>query len=67
MVEQLTGKKMKSQYRDQPRAGDHICYISNLIVFQSHYPEWSITRSLNDILEEIVSAWNNRLKSKSEG
>jgi CDP-paratose 2-epimerase len=63
IVEQLTGKKMKYQYRDQPREGDHICYISNLNHFQSHYPEWSVTRSLNDILKEIVSAWHNRLKS----
>jgi CDP-paratose 2-epimerase len=60
MVEQLTGKKMKSQYHNQPREGDHICYISNLALFHSHYPEWTITRSLNDILKEIVSGWNNQ-------
>lgn len=63
MVEQLTGKKMQYQYREQPREGDHICYISNLAHFQSHYPGWAITRSLNEILEEIVGAWNNRLKT----
>jgi CDP-paratose 2-epimerase len=63
MVELLTGKKMKYQYRDQPRVGDHICYISNLARFQSHYPEWTITRFLNDIVREIISAWQERLKS----
>lgn len=61
-VEQLTGKKMKYQYREQPREGDHICYISNLERFKSHHPEWTITRSLNDIFMEIISAWQERLK-----
>jgi CDP-paratose 2-epimerase len=62
MVAQLTGKKMTYHYREQPRAGDHICYISNLGRFQSHYPEWAVTRSLNDILVEIIHAWQDRLK-----
>jgi CDP-paratose 2-epimerase len=42
--------------------GDHICYISNLARFQSHYPEWTITRSLNDIFVEIIRAWRVRLE-----
>jgi CDP-paratose 2-epimerase len=61
-VEQLTGKKMKYQYREQPREGDHICYISNLERFQSHHRGWNITRSLTDIFMEIISAWQERLK-----
>jgi CDP-paratose 2-epimerase len=63
IVEQLTGKKMKYHYREQAREGDHICYISNLGRFRNHYPEWTITRSLNDILVEIIHAWQDRLKS----
>lgn len=63
MVEQVTGMKMKYHYREQPRKGDHICYISDLGRFQSHYPEWTITRSLNDIFVEIIYAWQDRLKS----
>ena len=43
-VEELTGKKMNHVYREQPREGDHICYISDLSRFKSHYPEWTITR-----------------------
>ena len=62
-VELLTGKKMNYQYREQPREGDHICYISNLTCFQRHYPEWTITRSLQDIFVEIVDVWRDRLKS----
>ena len=62
-VEQLTGKKVKYQYHERPREGDHVCYISNLARFQSHYPEWTITRSLNDIFVEIIKAWQERLNS----
>jgi len=55
-VEQLTGRKLDWRYVDQARKGDHICYISNLRKFKSHYPNWKITRGLHDILEEMVEA-----------
>jgi CDP-paratose 2-epimerase len=54
-VEHLAGRKLSWRYVDENRIGDHICYISNLGKFQSHYPNWKITRSLDAILEEIVS------------
>ena len=60
-VEQLTGKKMRYEYVDQPRVGDHICYISDLSKMRSHYPEWDITVPLDAILEEIVAGWRQRL------
>lgn len=36
------------------RIGDHICYISDMSKFKHHYPEWRITRSLKDIITEMV-------------
>lgn len=60
-VESLTGKRMKFEYVDAAREGDHICYISDLRRLRSHYPEWSVTRSLDDIFREIVKAWEGRL------
>jgi CDP-paratose 2-epimerase len=54
-VEQMTGRKMNWRYLEEARKGDHICYISNLCKFKSHYPKWKITRSLDAILEEIVA------------
>lgn len=62
-AEQLTGKKMQYSYSDQARAGDHICYISNLDHMRQSVPGWDITRSLDDIFEEIVAAWHARLKT----
>jgi CDP-paratose 2-epimerase len=55
-IEQMTGRKLDWRYVDEARKGDHICYISNLRKFQSHYPSWKITRGLDAILEEIIAS-----------
>src|SRR5256885_8525761 len=55
-IEQLTGKKLNWTYVDENRKGDHICYISDLRKFNSHYPGWTLTKSLDTTLEEIVEA-----------
>lgn len=55
-IEQLAGRKLHWRYVEENRCGDHICYISNMRKFQSHYPGWSVTRSLDEILEEMVLA-----------
>ena len=52
--EELIGKKLQSEYVDQNRLGDHICYISDLRRIQTDYPGWGITKSLDDILREIA-------------
>jgi CDP-paratose 2-epimerase len=62
-VEQLTGRPMRYELRDEPRQGDHICYITDLRKFVSHYREWSISRSIDDIFEEMVRSWRDRLKA----
>lgn len=60
-VEQLTGKPMRYRYNDTARSGDHICYISNLDHMRRSLPGWDITRSLDDIFDEIVASWRQRL------
>lgn len=55
-AEAATGKKMTWDYVDKPRAGDHICYISDLSKFKSHYPGWDLSKSLDDIFAEIARA-----------
>ena len=62
-VEQLTGRAMRSEYVDQNREGDHICYISDLSRFRAHYPSWDLTKPLDAIFEEIVDAWHTRLRA----
>lgn len=55
-VEQMTGRKLHWKYVEGARMGDHICYISDLSKFKSHFPKWKITRGLDSILEEMVKA-----------
>ncbi len=63
MVEEMTGKPMHWEYVDQPRVGDHICYISDVSRLRRHFPGWRLTRSLDDILHELVEGWRRRLAS----
>jgi CDP-paratose 2-epimerase len=65
-VEQLSGKPMKYRYQDEPRVGDHICYISDLSHLKQSLPGWSITKSLDDIFEEIVASWHERLLNQAQ-
>jgi CDP-paratose 2-epimerase len=60
-AEAVTGKAMKWEYVDQARAGDHICYISDLRKMHEHYPTWRVTKSLKDIFGEIAASWAGRL------
>jgi CDP-paratose 2-epimerase len=53
-VEALTDRKIETTYIEEPRRGDHICYISNLKKLQAHYPNWKVTRPLDQILQEMV-------------
>ncbi len=62
-IEQLSGKKLHWKYVDQNRIGDHICYISNLAKFRSHYPNWSITIGLDEILRQIIADHTQRLET----
>lgn len=60
LVSEMVGKPMVWEYSENHRIGDHICYISDLRKLQSHFPQWQITRSLRDILEEIVTVEQQR-------
>ena len=61
-IEQMSGKKLKWKYVDQNRKGDHICYISNLSKFKSHYPKWSITVGLDEIFRQVIADHLQRLR-----
>jgi CDP-paratose 2-epimerase len=59
-IEQMSGKKLRWQYDERARKGDHMCYISDLRKFRSHYPDWELTKSLDAIFGEIVSSAEKR-------
>jgi CDP-paratose 2-epimerase len=65
-IEALTGRKLDWRYIDEARKGDHICYISNLSKFKSHYPNWKITRDIDAILQEMNDPGRPALTAKNE-
>ena len=60
MVAAYSGKKMVYEYVEENRMGDHMCYYSDLSKMRAHYPNWDISVSLDQIVEEIVSGWKER-------
>jgi CDP-paratose 2-epimerase len=61
-IEEIAGKRLKWSYQEQNRIGDHICYISDLRKMKSHFPEWTVTRTLDCILEEMVKAEMQKIR-----
>jgi CDP-paratose 2-epimerase len=64
LAENATGKPMKWRYVEENRIGDHICYYSDLRKMKAHYPNWDITRSLDNIFGEIAGSWMTRLAAR---
>jgi len=62
-VEEMSGKKLNWNYVNENRKGDHVCYISDLSKFKSHYPNWKITIGLDQIFSQIISDHTRRLQS----
>lgn len=61
MCEKITGKKMSWSYKEENRIGDHIWWVSDVRLFQSHYPNWKLTYNVNDILVQIHDELVSRL------
>jgi CDP-paratose 2-epimerase len=56
LCEQISGHKLKWQYEEKNRIGDHIWWISDVRKFQSHYPQWKFRFGLREILQQIFRA-----------
>jgi CDP-paratose 2-epimerase len=52
--EEAYGRKLDAEYVDEPRRGDHICYISDLRRFRTDYPQWELTRTLDAIVDDFA-------------
>ena len=61
IAEKFSGQAQRYTYVEENRAGDHICYYSDLRKMRAHYPAWNITRSLEETVGEIVAAWRERV------
>ena len=62
MLEQRLGRPFNYEYSEKNRIGDHICYISDLTRLRRDYPEWNLTRSLDQIMDEMVASEQRHAK-----
>jgi CDP-paratose 2-epimerase len=53
--EDLLGRPIATEYVDEARVGDHICYISDLSRVRADYPEWEVTVDLDTIFAELAA------------
>jgi CDP-paratose 2-epimerase len=57
LIAKISGKPMKYKYVAENRIGDHICYYSDLRKMKEHYPNWDITKSLEDVFQDIYNRY----------
>lgn len=60
LLEANLERPVARRFDDRPRVGDHRCYISDMRRFRDHYPSWSLTRTLPDIVAEMVAVAQTR-------
>lgn len=58
------GHRLSYTYSDVNRIGDHICYISDISKFRSHFPGWDLRYNLDRILDEIVLRYESECAVK---
>jgi CDP-paratose 2-epimerase len=52
--EELLGHPIATEYVDEPRRGDHVCYISDLRRFRADHPDWELAIDLDTIFAELA-------------
>ena len=54
--EDLFDRKLTWEYVEEPRRGDHICYISDVSRFRADYPAWELSVSLDELFAQLAGA-----------
>ncbi|MGD9696622.1 MAG: NAD-dependent epimerase/dehydratase family protein [Thermoleophilia bacterium] len=63
-IERLTGRGIDFTLSDDARSGDHIWWISDIRRFREHHPDWEYRYGLEEMLEEIIEAANDRFAAR---
>jgi CDP-paratose 2-epimerase len=56
LCQEVAGVELRWTYREDPRIGDHIWWISSLERFEQDYPEWRPKYGLREIARQIHDA-----------
>lgn len=54
LLKEEHGLSLDWRYEEKNREGDHVCYYSDMSKFRTDYPNWRISKSLNEIVRETV-------------
>jgi CDP-paratose 2-epimerase len=60
LCQRIAGRELHHTLDEHHRVGDHRWWISDLRPFVEDYPDWGLTRGLDDILREIHDAGAER-------
>jgi CDP-paratose 2-epimerase len=52
-IENAGKARMRITFEDTPRVGDHRWYVSDVGKFQRDYPAWLVTRTTEQIIEDL--------------
>jgi CDP-paratose 2-epimerase len=52
--EELVGRPVATEYVEEARRGDHVCYVTDLRRFRTDYPEWELAVDLDTIFAELA-------------
>ncbi|QDU67268.1 NAD-dependent epimerase/dehydratase family protein [Engelhardtia mirabilis] len=63
LLADLLGREVPHRFERRARVGDHVCYISDTRRFRSHYPHWTLSRRLPEILAEMVDQAGERSRA----
>ena len=55
-LEKKTGIKIKKNYINKNRVGDHIWYITNNSKFKNDYPKWKQRYNIKKIIDELIES-----------
>lgn len=62
-IHACSGKRPNLVYQEGNRIGDHICYYSDLRKLRSHYPNWTLTCDLDQIVEQMVKVVHDQQRA----
>jgi CDP-paratose 2-epimerase len=60
MCQEVAGRPLNWSYDDTHRTGDHIWWISDYSMFQSHYPAWTPHYTIPRMLDEMHLAYSEK-------
>jgi CDP-paratose 2-epimerase len=62
LIKKLGGYSLQYKISDTNRIGDHICYYSDTRKLQKYYPNWEITISIKEMIQQIIKAEEEKLQ-----